>query len=161
MLRHQFCATTQDDPGQKRTDDGVADADPSTRQTILPTKLSGVAHEDHRREIRGSESEGREPGPYGATTQYETVDCAGLLTGVYSHTNHHGQKDESQNNLYNHNLRMLLVLGPEASYNRWMKYSRHRGSVCIAAGCGTSCRTSTADRASSSSDPSRRHRYCG
>ena len=102
MLRHQLGATAQQQPRQQRADNGVADAYPCAGESVLPTKLSGVAHEDHGREITRSEGEGRQPRAHGASAQYETVHTAGLLTGVNAHSNHHGQEDEGQKYLYNH-----------------------------------------------------------
>ena len=42
MLSHQFCTTTQDEPCQKRTDNGIADTNPRTGKTILPAELTCI-----------------------------------------------------------------------------------------------------------------------
>ena len=96
VLRHELGALAEDNPRQQRTDDGIADTNPGRRQTIFPTKLSGIAYEDHCREITRSEGESREPGAYGASAQYKSIDTAGLLAGIETHANHHGQENDGK-----------------------------------------------------------------
>ena len=45
MFRHDACSSTEDDPGEQRTDDSVADTDPCRRKTVSPAELAGVADE--------------------------------------------------------------------------------------------------------------------
>ena len=78
MLGHQLRTTPQEDPRQEGADDGITDTDPGGGESVLPTKLSCVAHEDHGREIRGAKGKGREPGTYGTSAQYESINTAGL-----------------------------------------------------------------------------------
>ena len=102
VLRHEFGAATEDNPCQKRTNHGVANAYPCGRQTILPAELTGITDEDNGREIAGAKGKGRKPGTYGTTAKDETVNRSGLLVGIDSHANHHGQKDDGQENFNKH-----------------------------------------------------------
>ena len=93
MLRHQFGATSQDNPGQQRTYHGITNTNPSGRKAVFPAKLSCIAHKDDRREITGAKGESREPGTYGASAEHESINTAGLLAGVETHTYHHSQEN--------------------------------------------------------------------
>ena len=47
VLGHQFGALAQNEPCQQRTDDGVANANPRTCQSVFPSELTCVAHKDY------------------------------------------------------------------------------------------------------------------
>ena len=93
MLRHQFGATSQDNPGQQRTNHGITNTNPCGRKAVFPTKLSCIAHEDYGREITGAKGESREPGTYGTSAEHESINTAGLFAGVKTYTNHDGQEN--------------------------------------------------------------------
>ena len=93
MLRHQFGAASQDNPGQQRTNHGITNTNPCGRKTVFPPKLSCIANKDDRREITGAIGESREPGTYGASAKHESINTTGLLAGVKTHSNHHSQEN--------------------------------------------------------------------
>ena len=103
MLCHQFGASSQEDPRQQGADDGIAHSYPRTGQTVSPSELACIAHEDYGRKVTRSEGKGGEPRTHRASSQHETVDTAGLFAGINADTNHHGQEDEGQQYFDNHN----------------------------------------------------------
>ena len=74
MLGHDPGASSQNDPGQKRAQDGVADAGPGGCNAVFPTELACVADENDSGEIRSTVGKGCEPGTYRPAAQYKSVD---------------------------------------------------------------------------------------
>ena len=102
MLRHKFCTLAENDPRQQGTDNGIADTNPCAGESVFPTELSGIAHKDYCGEITGAKGKSGKPRTYGTSAEYEAVHTAGLLAGVETHANHHGQEDDGQKNFDKH-----------------------------------------------------------
>ena len=98
MLGHHTGAPSQHRPGQQRADKGVAEADPRRCQTEIPTKLTGIAHEDHRREVRSAKGKGSEPRADGAAAQHEPFHVGGMLAAGQSHADHQRKKGDEHRN---------------------------------------------------------------
>ena len=99
MMRHEARPTAQDPPGQQRADKGVADTDPGGGKSVLPAELAGVSDKDDRREIRGAESESREPGADIAASQDESLNVRCGPAAIDADPDHYGKEQDKENTL--------------------------------------------------------------
>ena len=79
VLRHQFRAASKDEPRQQRTDNGISYSNPCGGKAVTPSELSGIAYEDHRREITRTIGKGCQPWTNSTTAQNETIYTACLF----------------------------------------------------------------------------------
>ena len=94
MLCHESCASAEDDPCEKRADNGVSDTDPSRGDTELPAKLTCVADEDNGREVGCAVCEGGEPGTDTATAEDKSVYVLGRVSGTNADVDHYRKEND-------------------------------------------------------------------
>ena len=94
MLRHDTGAAAQNDPGQKRAEDGVADARPGGSDAVFPAELTCVADENDGGEIRGSVCERGQPGTDASAAENEAVDVGRVLAAIQTDADHDAEKDD-------------------------------------------------------------------
>ena len=102
MLGHDAGPAAQHRPGQQRAQQGVADARPGGRNAVLPSKLSGVAHEDHGGEIRSAVGESGEPGAHRAPAQHKSVHIRGVAAAVQADAHHHAEEHDQHTQFDDH-----------------------------------------------------------
>ena len=92
MLRHYTRSSSQNDPGNERTDYRVADTYPGACHAEQITELPCVSDKNYRAEITRSVSKRRKPRSDAAAAQNETVYAFCLSSILYSDENHRRKK---------------------------------------------------------------------
>ena len=92
MVCHQTSAPPQHHPSQKRTDEGIAQADPSGGNAEIPTEFTGIPNENHCREIGCAKGEGCQPRSGFVSAKHKTVYALGVLSAIKAHCEHQGKK---------------------------------------------------------------------
>ena len=74
-------AVGQHQPGQQRAEHRVAQAHQAAPQAVVPAGAAGIADEHHRRKVRRTVREGRDPGP-GAASAYGKARHVCAFAGI-------------------------------------------------------------------------------
>ena len=107
MLGHHPGAAAQHHPSQQGAQNGVADARPGGGDAVLPAKLSGVAYEDHGREVGCTIGKGGEPGTDGASAQHKAIDIGSVFAAVDANAHHNTEEDDQHGNFDKHENQIL------------------------------------------------------
>ena len=103
MLRHDAGSSAQNDPGQERSQDGIADSCPGGRDAVFPSELSRVAYKYNSGEIGCTVRESCQPGTDRTSAQDKTVYICGILSAIKSDPDHDCEKDDQHHYLDYHN----------------------------------------------------------
>ena len=108
MFAHDPGPPPKDDPGQQAADQGIANANPGGGQAVFPSELTGITDKYHSGKVGGAIAKGGEPGPHTPSSQNKVIDIGGMATGIESHSQHDGKKD-NQHQQFNSHLNILRI----------------------------------------------------
>ena len=93
---------------QQAADQGIANANPGGGQAVFPSELTGITDKYHSGKVGGAVGKGGEPGPHTPSSQNKVIDIGGMATGIESHSQHDGKKD-NQHQQFNSHLNILRI----------------------------------------------------